>query len=200
MALTGLDIFKLLPKTNCGECGVPTCMAFAMKLAAKNAELCRLPLRVRGGEDEDRRGQQAAHPAGEDRPGGARSRGRQRDGDVPPREDLRASHGDRGGVLRRAAGRRAGTPDRRVREYCLERVGEQLMLDLVLVENTSGEVEPFVAAVKAVAGGAGRGVILQEHEPGRAGGGAAGARGPAPADPCRHRRERGGDGRAGAEV
>ena len=43
MALTGLDIFKMLPKTNCGECGVPTCMAFAMKLASKSAELSACP-------------------------------------------------------------------------------------------------------------------------------------------------------------
>ena len=27
MALTGMQIFKLLPKTNCKECGVPTCLA-----------------------------------------------------------------------------------------------------------------------------------------------------------------------------
>ncbi len=33
MALKGLDIFKLTPKTNCKECGNPTCMAFAMKVA-----------------------------------------------------------------------------------------------------------------------------------------------------------------------
>ena len=32
MALKGLDIFKLTPKTNCKDCGNPTCMAFAMKL------------------------------------------------------------------------------------------------------------------------------------------------------------------------
>jgi len=38
MALTGLEIFKLLPNKNCNECGVPTCLAFAMKLAAKSAE------------------------------------------------------------------------------------------------------------------------------------------------------------------
>lgn len=43
MALSGLDIFKLLPKTNCGDCGVPTCMAFAMKLAQKKAELIECP-------------------------------------------------------------------------------------------------------------------------------------------------------------
>jgi acetyl-CoA decarbonylase/synthase complex subunit gamma len=41
--LSGLDIFKLLPRTNCGECGVPTCMAFAMKLAQKTAELSACP-------------------------------------------------------------------------------------------------------------------------------------------------------------
>jgi acetyl-CoA decarbonylase/synthase complex subunit gamma len=43
MALTALDIFKLLPKTNCGDCGVPTCLAFAMKLANKQAELSACP-------------------------------------------------------------------------------------------------------------------------------------------------------------
>ncbi len=34
MALTGMQIFKYMPKTNCGQCGVPTCLAFAMKLAS----------------------------------------------------------------------------------------------------------------------------------------------------------------------
>jgi acetyl-CoA decarbonylase/synthase complex subunit gamma len=43
MALTGIEIFKLLPKTNCGECGVPTCLAFAMSLAAGKAELSACP-------------------------------------------------------------------------------------------------------------------------------------------------------------
>ena len=39
MALTGLQIFKLLPKTNCKECKMPTCLAFAMALAQKKAKL-----------------------------------------------------------------------------------------------------------------------------------------------------------------
>jgi acetyl-CoA decarbonylase/synthase complex subunit gamma len=43
MALTGIEIFKLLPKTNCKECGDPTCLAFAMKLAAGKAELSLCP-------------------------------------------------------------------------------------------------------------------------------------------------------------
>ena len=43
MGLTGIDIFKKLPKKNCGECGVPTCLAFAMALAAGKTELSKCP-------------------------------------------------------------------------------------------------------------------------------------------------------------
>ena len=43
MALTGIQIYKLLPQTNCKECGFPTCLAFAMKLAAKQVELSLCP-------------------------------------------------------------------------------------------------------------------------------------------------------------
>jgi len=43
MPLTGIEIYKLLPKTNCGECGVPTCLAFAMSLASGKAELAKCP-------------------------------------------------------------------------------------------------------------------------------------------------------------
>jgi acetyl-CoA decarbonylase/synthase complex subunit gamma len=43
MGLTGIQIFKMLPKTNCGECGIPTCLAFAMNLASGKAELDACP-------------------------------------------------------------------------------------------------------------------------------------------------------------
>jgi acetyl-CoA decarbonylase/synthase, CODH/ACS complex subunit gamma len=43
MALTGIEIFKMLPKTNCKECGYPTCLAFAMALASGKAELEACP-------------------------------------------------------------------------------------------------------------------------------------------------------------
>ncbi|MFZ5564357.1 MAG: acetyl-CoA decarbonylase/synthase complex subunit gamma [Thermodesulfobacteriota bacterium] len=43
MALTGIQIFKLLPQTNCKECGSPTCLAFAMNLASGKAELDSCP-------------------------------------------------------------------------------------------------------------------------------------------------------------
>ena len=43
MALSGIQIYKLLPQTNCKECGFPTCLAFAMKLSAKQVELSTCP-------------------------------------------------------------------------------------------------------------------------------------------------------------
>ncbi|MBQ6120270.1 MAG: acetyl-CoA synthase subunit gamma, partial [Clostridia bacterium] len=43
MALKGLDIFKLTPKKNCKECGSPTCMAFAMKVASGAVPIEKCP-------------------------------------------------------------------------------------------------------------------------------------------------------------
>lgn len=43
MALKGLDIFKLTPKTNCRDCGIPTCMAFSMKVAQGSVPIDKCP-------------------------------------------------------------------------------------------------------------------------------------------------------------
>jgi acetyl-CoA decarbonylase/synthase, CODH/ACS complex subunit gamma len=43
MALSGLDIYKLLAKTNCRKCGYPTCLAFAMQLAKKAVSIDSCP-------------------------------------------------------------------------------------------------------------------------------------------------------------
>ncbi len=43
MGLTGIDIFKITPKTNCKDCGCPTCMAFAMKVAQGGLKLEQCP-------------------------------------------------------------------------------------------------------------------------------------------------------------
>jgi acetyl-CoA decarbonylase/synthase complex subunit gamma len=43
MAVKGLDIFKLTPKTNCKECGFPTCMAFSMKAATGAVDIEKCP-------------------------------------------------------------------------------------------------------------------------------------------------------------
>ena len=43
MALTGIQILKMLPKKNCGECKIPTCLAFAMKVAAGQVDIGECP-------------------------------------------------------------------------------------------------------------------------------------------------------------
>jgi acetyl-CoA decarbonylase/synthase complex subunit gamma len=43
MALSGLEIYKQLPKKNCGDCGTPTCLAFAMALASGKGTLDSCP-------------------------------------------------------------------------------------------------------------------------------------------------------------
>ncbi len=165
MALTGLDIFKLLPKTNCGECGVPTCMAFAMKLAAKNAELSVCP--YASDEAKTKIGAASKPPIRLVKIGPAESEVavgnetvmfRHEKTFVHPTAIVVAFSDDQPAVD--LAHQTAA-----LREYCLERVGEQLKVELALVENITGAVEPFVATVKAVAGGTGKGVILQSDNP-----------------------------------
>ena len=150
MALSGLDIFKLLPKTNCGECGVPTCMAFAMKLAAKNAELSACPYASDAAKEKI--GAASKPPIRLVKIGPADAETQVGNETVMFRHEktfvhptaiaISFSDGQSLEELQHL------TAD--VREYCLERVGEELRIDLVLVDNTTGEAEPFVAAVKAV--------------------------------------------------
>jgi len=39
--LKALDLFKLLPGTNCKQCGEPTCLAFAVKLVGRNTDITK---------------------------------------------------------------------------------------------------------------------------------------------------------------
>lgn len=43
MALNGIQIFKMTPKTNCKDCGSPTCMAFSMKVAQGAVDISACP-------------------------------------------------------------------------------------------------------------------------------------------------------------
>lgn len=43
MALSGIQIFKMTPKTNCKDCGSPTCMAFSMKVAQGAVDISACP-------------------------------------------------------------------------------------------------------------------------------------------------------------
>jgi acetyl-CoA decarbonylase/synthase complex subunit gamma len=161
MALTGIQIFKLLPKTNCGECGVPTCMAFAMKLAAKNADLAACPY----ASEEAKKTVGAASkppirlvkigpPEAEVAVGNETVMFRHEKTFVRPTAIAVAYGDDQNHSI-------LGHHLPELRAYCLERVGEQLRVELALVENITEQVKPFVETVKLVAASTGRAIILR---------------------------------------
>jgi len=150
MALKALDIYKLLPKKNCKECGDPTCLTFAMKLAGGKADvdLCphldeqaksvlgattRPPIRlVKIGVGE------RSFAVGEEF--------------VLYRHDKTFYHPP--GILFKVSDSR--TPEEitaatiRVRDETFTRIGSDLRFNGIAVENTSGSPEAFARAVATV--------------------------------------------------
>jgi len=166
MGMSGLQIYKLLPKTNCKDCGFPTCLAFAMKLAAKQAELAACP-----------------HVSDESKAALAAS-------SAPPMRAVTLGSGDKeikvgnetemfrhdktfyhqpGIFLRVKDTQPAGEIAEAVAEamsYQVERVGIMMELSGVAVENASGDKDTFVAAIEAAQGKAnGKPFIIMTNDP-----------------------------------
>ena len=152
MALTGIEIFKLLPKTNCQECGVPTCMAFAVKLAAGQAELDSCPYVSK--ESREKLEEASAPPirpvvigSGEDalKIGGET---------VMFRHEKTFVNKPGIGLLVTDAMSDAELESRlgtfKALEY--ERVGLRLKADIVAVKDTSGDAGKFAGVVEKVKG------------------------------------------------
>ncbi len=164
MALTGLQIYKLLPKTNCKECGFPTCLAFAMKLAAKQAELSACPY---VSEEAKVQLEEAAAPP-------IRLITVSSDGykveagneTVLFRHEKTFYH--RPGLFVRVRDTQPvaeiETLVQQVRDYAVDYVGLSLTLDGIAVEAASGDPATYAAAVKR-AMGAGRPLILLAPDP-----------------------------------
>ncbi|HUH78754.1 MAG TPA: acetyl-CoA decarbonylase/synthase complex subunit gamma [Methanoregula sp.] len=150
MALKALDIYKLLPKKNCKECGDPTCLTFAMKLAGGKADvdLCPYlddqakavlgattrppirPVKIGVGERSFTVGEEFVfyrhektfyHPPG-----------------LLVRIEDTLTEKEIAGIAMR------------VRDESFTRVGTELRFNGIAIENTSGSVETFAAAVAAV--------------------------------------------------
>lgn len=164
MPFTGIEIFKLLPKTNCGECGVPTCLAFAMKLATGKAELSACPY-----VSEE-------------------ARAKLEEASAPPIRPITIGVGDRalkvGGetVMFRHEKRFENPPGFAILitdtmeesevnarlERCklqYERVGLILRPELVAVRNDSGNAKKFEAVVSKVKQNSDCGIILMSSNP-----------------------------------
>jgi acetyl-CoA decarbonylase/synthase complex subunit gamma len=164
MALTGIQIYKLLPKTNCGECGVPTCLAFAMGLAAGKAELAACP-----SVSEEAKAELA-------------------DAAAPPIRPVEIGTGERklkiGGetvlfrhektfvnppgiavlITDEMSDEEAGGRLERFKTLEYERVGLTLRADLVAVKSISGDAGKFEALVTKVKSQTDGGIILMTED------------------------------------
>ncbi len=159
MALSGLDIFKLLPRTNCGDCGVPTCMAFAMKLAQKKAELSACPHASE--EAKAALGAASEPPIRLVKIGGANALevGNET---VMFRHEKTFVHPTGIAIELRTSDGQAKNLEkiRDVENLTVERVGEALHTDLFFITQDSDNPEDFVHTVEATKQNSRKGIIL----------------------------------------
>ena len=165
MALTGIQIFKLLPKTNCGECGVPTCLAFAMNLAAGRAELSACPY-----VSEEAKAQLSEAAAPPIRPVtiGVGDRALKVGGEtVMFRHEKRFENPPGFAILISDTMDDAEVSARlgRFNELQYERVGLTLRPELIAVKADSGDAEKFAALVSKVKEGSDGSIILMSDNP-----------------------------------
>lgn len=165
MALTGLEIYKLLPKTNCRECGFPTCLAFGMKLAAKQADLSACPYV----SDEAKQALEAASapPIRLVSLGGDDHKVEVGNETVLFRHEKTFFH-QTGVMLRLPDNLPADELNAKLDEilgFKTERVGIDLFLDGIAVDNASGDANAFAEAVAAVRAKTQRPVVLLSSNP-----------------------------------
>jgi acetyl-CoA decarbonylase/synthase complex subunit gamma len=159
MALSGLDIFKLLPKTNCGDCGVPTCMAFAMKLAQKKGELSECPHASE--EAKSALGAASEPPIRLVRIGGSLEIevGNET---VMFRHEKTFFHPTRIAIqLKTSEGKDKLTAKiDEIEHYIAERVGEELKADLFFITHDSGNDDDFLLTIDLVKQASTKAMIL----------------------------------------
>lgn len=163
MALTGLSIQKLLPRTNCKECGSNTCLAFAMRLAAKKADLSECPY----ASDEAK---QILGAASEPPVKGVA---------LGPKKALKLGEEtvlyrhEKTFVHQTALGINVNDTDPKeqieatlagIRDYVQERVGERLTIDLVSVTQLGTDPAAFAALARQAWETTGRPVVLRSQQ------------------------------------
>jgi acetyl-CoA decarbonylase/synthase complex subunit gamma len=160
MGLTGIQIFKMLPKTNCGECGVPTCLAFAMNLASGKAELDACPY-----VSEEAREQLAEASAPPIRPVaiGAGDRAFKVGGETVMFRHEKTFYGPTGLGAMVLSDMDADALDTKLKEWNAlqyERVGLNLRPELVALKDVNGDSGAFSALAKKIAEESEFGLVL----------------------------------------
>jgi acetyl-CoA decarbonylase/synthase complex subunit gamma len=150
MALTGIQIFKMLPKTNCKECGHPTCLAFAMALASGKAELASCP--YVSDEAKEQLAEASAPPV---RPMqiGAGDRSFKIGGETVLFRHEKTFLGAPGLGVLVTSDTDEGTLTEKLKKwdtFQFERVGFNLRPELVAIKDTNGDAGKFAALAKKV--------------------------------------------------
>ena len=160
MGLTGIQIFKLLPKTNCKECGYPTCLAFAMNLASGKAELTSCP--YVSDEAKEQLAEASAPPI---RPVsiGAGVRAFKIGGETVMFRHEKTFYNPTGIAAMVSSDMDAKALDKKLKEWNAlqyERVGLNLRPELVALKDANGDSSAFAAAAKKIATESEFGLIL----------------------------------------
>ncbi|MDD3905409.1 MAG: acetyl-CoA decarbonylase/synthase complex subunit gamma [Candidatus Omnitrophica bacterium] len=165
MALSGLDIYKLLPKTNCKDCGFATCLAFAMALAQKKASLAKCPHVT---QDARAALESAAQPPIRLVTIGVGARKIEIGNEtVMYRHEQKFYHPAAVGFLIEDTALPADI-DKKIEEIkalVFERVGQVISANLICVRNSSKNKETFALVVKKVSMSGGLPLALETSEP-----------------------------------
>ncbi|MEW6410543.1 MAG: acetyl-CoA decarbonylase/synthase complex subunit gamma, partial [Nitrospirota bacterium] len=146
----GVEIFKLLPKTNCKKCGFPTCLAFAMKLAARQADINACP----DVSEEAKRilGEASAPPVRQITLGVGEKAIKMGEETVLFRHDKKFVN-PCAFALRindNSSDNDIFNQIEAVKSSEVERVGQKLRVDMIAVENASGDAGRFEIVVKKI--------------------------------------------------
>ncbi|MBE7446863.1 MAG: acetyl-CoA decarbonylase/synthase complex subunit gamma [Planctomycetia bacterium] len=160
MALTGLDIYKLLPKTNCKKCGRPTCLAFAMQLAQKKANLSDCPDVSEAAKNV--LGTASAPPIKLVTVGTGAKQVQIGEENVLFRHEEKFYHPTGVAVTIGDDLNDADFSDRlkKINGLKVARVGTEIEIDLIAIINKSNSAEKFAEAAKRVSGGSHLSIIL----------------------------------------
>lgn len=162
---SGIEILKLLPKTNCKDCGQPTCLAFAMNLASGKVELDACP--HISDEGREALSESSAPPIREVTIGTSDEKVTIGGETVLFRHDKTFFHTPGLAVLVTDAMADDEVDGRlkRLKELKYDRVGLTLGAELAAVESVSGDKEKFIALVKKAKDAAIGGIILISMDP-----------------------------------
>ena len=169
MALSGVEIFKLLPKTNCKKCGHPTCLAFAMKLAQRQATLDSCP----DVSEEAKKilGEASAPPVRPITFGSGDKAVKMGEETVLFRHDKKFVNPCAFAVEIKDTLPEAEMAEiaERVMQSEIDRVGQKLRIDAIVLSNASGDAGKLEAAAKVIASkAAGVPVIISTKDAGAA--------------------------------